>query len=47
MYGKPRTAWTTLAYTINPEARVFMVNQNVDWKVGERIVVASTSFNHN
>jgi hypothetical protein len=25
----------------------FTVQQNVDWRVGEHIVVASTSFDHN
>lgn len=47
IYGKPRNTWTTLGSTINPGDTNFTLNTTVDWKVGELIVVASTSFNHN
>jgi hypothetical protein len=47
MYGIPRSpTWTTIAATINPGATTFTVSQDVDWKVGEQIVIASTSFFH-
>jgi hypothetical protein len=47
IYGKPRVAWTTLGLSINPGDINFTINSTVDWKVGESIAVASTSFNHN
>jgi hypothetical protein len=47
MYGKPRPkTWTTLNFTITPGTNSFMVNDAVDWKAGEQIVVASTGFDH-
>jgi hypothetical protein len=47
MYGTPRpVTWTNLSATISPGATSFTVNDNIDWKVGEQIVVASTSFFH-
>lgn len=47
MYGVPRpVTWTKLTATINPGATSFTVADNIDWKVGEEIVVASTSFVH-
>jgi hypothetical protein len=47
MYGKPRTpTWTTIASTIYPSNTTFTVSVDVDWQVGEEIVVASTSFYH-
>lgn len=48
MYGTPRTkTWTVIATTINPGDTTFTVQDAVDWQVGEEIVVASTSFDHN
>lgn len=48
IYGKPRNpTWTTLAVPLYPGESSFMVSVDVDWKVGESIVVASTSFDHN
>lgn len=47
IYGKPRITWTTIGQTINPGDTNFTVSTPVDWAVGEQIVVASTSFNHN
>jgi len=47
MYGRPRTpTWTTIASTINPGSSSFTTSEDVDWQVGESIVVASTSFYH-
>ena len=47
MYGTPRTkTWTTLGATINPTELTLTVNDDIDWAVGEKIVVASTSFLH-
>jgi len=47
MHGIPRTVtWTSLEYTINPYASSFTVQVATDWKVGESVVVASTSYDH-
>jgi hypothetical protein len=47
MYGQIRSkTWTMLASTINVNALTLTVVDTVDWKVGERIAVASTSFEH-
>jgi hypothetical protein len=47
MYGRPRTpTWTTIASTITPGDTSFITSVDVDWQVGETIVVASTSFFH-
>jgi hypothetical protein len=47
MYGKPKKTWTTLANTVLPDFNVIVLNEDVDWNVGDQIVVASTSFNPN
>jgi hypothetical protein len=48
MYGTPRIkTWTSLAATVNVGDTSFTVLDAIDWKVGEQIVVASTSFDHN
>ena len=47
MYGTPRTpTWTTLAATISPNTNTLTLAEDIDWQVGEEIVVASTSFYH-
>lgn len=47
LHGIVRTpTWTTLAATISPAATTLTVTQDIDWKAGEEIVVASTSFYH-
>jgi hypothetical protein len=47
MFGKPRLpTWTTIANTISPGDTSFTVSVDVDWKVGESIVIASSSFDH-
>ena len=48
MYGKERVkTWTMLSATINPGDNQFTVEDTIDWQVGEKIVVASTDFDHN
>jgi hypothetical protein len=48
MYGKPRNkTWTMIADTIYPGNTTFNVIDTVDWQIGERIVIASTDFDHN
>ena len=46
MHGQERKTWTELAATINPNDLTFTVTEVVDWKAGERIAVAASSFNH-
>jgi hypothetical protein len=47
MHGVERTpTWTQLASTIMPQATSLTVIEPVDWKVGEKIAVAASSFNH-
>ena len=47
MYGTPRiTTWTTISATILPGNTSFTVSDDIDWKAGEEIAVASTSFVH-
>ena len=51
MYGTERTpTWTLVANssTISPGDTSFTVVDDIsDWKAGDKIVVASTSFDHN
>jgi|LakMenEpi03Aug12_release.lakeMendotaPanAssembly.Ray.scaffolds.fasta_scaffold3638574_1 hypothetical protein len=47
MYGKPKKTWTTLATTVPAVYNVITVNEDVDWQIGDQIVVASTSFDSN
>lgn len=48
MIGKKRTpTWTMISTTINAGENQFTVIEDVDWQVGEHIVVASTSYDHN
>ena len=45
MYGIERTpTWTSLAATVNVGDTTLTVEDTIDWQVGEKIVVASTSF---
>lgn len=47
LHGELRTpTWTQLKSTIEPGATQFELIEAVDWRVGEKIVVASTSFDH-
>ena len=52
MYGQERVkTWTMLSTTIDPsdpdKNDEFTVEDTIDWQVGEKIVVASTDFDHN
>lgn len=43
MHGVARDpVWTELAVTANPAAKQITLMRAVDWKVGERIVIAPT-----
>lgn len=47
MYGTPRIkTWTLLSGTVAAGTDTLTVTDNVDWQVGEEIVVASTGFDH-
>jgi len=47
MHGVPRSVtWTSLVQTIVPGATTLKVQVATDWKVGESIVIAATSFEH-
>jgi hypothetical protein len=48
MHGEKRIpTWTTISATIEKGVNTFTTSEDVDWKVGETIVVASTSYDHN
>lgn len=48
MIGQTRNkTWTTIAQTIAAGTNTLTLSEAVDWKVGEQIVVAATSFDHN
>ena len=40
------TTWTVLDSTADIGATQIKLINSVDWKVGDRIVIAATSFNH-
>jgi len=44
MFGKARTSWTQLGASAPAGARALHLASDVDWKVGERIAVASTDY---
>ena len=47
MHGEVRTTtWTQLETTASAGSSTLTVQDSVDWRVGEEIVVASSSFNH-
>jgi G8 domain len=45
IHGEPRVSWTQLAATANAGASVITTAAVPDWRVGERIAIASTAFN--
>lgn len=48
MHGQKRSrTWTMIKNTINPGENQFETIDDIDWKVGESVVVASTSYDHN
>ena len=47
MYGKPRIpTWTTISATISPGESSVTLSEDVDWQIGDTILVAATSFYH-
>ena len=40
----PMRTWTYLDSTVNPQDRSLTVSDSVDWKVGDKIVITSTSY---
>jgi hypothetical protein len=45
MHGAPRDpVWTDLDSTALPGAKTITIIRSVDWKIGEKIVIASTSY---
>ena len=47
LYGEQRTSWTTLGATAAAGATQISLKEPAAWRVGERIVIASTSFEPN
>ena len=48
LYGQPRAfTWTSLSSTAAINSKSITVQDAVDWKAGDEIVIASTSFDHN
>jgi cell migration-inducing and hyaluronan-binding protein len=47
MHGAVRQyTWTRIASTVKAGDSQLTVLDSVDWKVGEKIAIASTSYNH-
>jgi hypothetical protein len=44
MHGIPRKSWTKLSKTVNAGDNILEFSQDVDWVVGDRLVVAPTDF---
>lgn len=44
--GQPRKSWTQLSATAAAGATQITVEHEVDWQVGDRIVIASTGKRH-
>ena len=47
LHGESRTAWTRLAATANAGSTQLLLDGPTDWRSGDRVVVASTSFEPN
>ncbi len=47
LHGEPRVSWTHLAATANAGATTLQLADDVAWRAGERLVVASTDFDAN
>lgn len=45
LHGEPRTSWTTLDANAAVGNTQITLARNVDWRVGDRIAIASTDFN--
>jgi len=47
MHGTPKTpTWTELETSVDGEATSITVIESTNWKVGDEIVIASTSYDH-
>ena len=46
LHGKPRLSWTQLGATAVKGATQIQLKENVNWQVGDRIVIASTDFRY-
>ena len=44
LHGQTRTAWTRLAGTVAPGTTTITLSQDVDWRVGDRVVIAPSGF---
>jgi cell migration-inducing and hyaluronan-binding protein len=44
LHGEPRLAWTRLAATANAGATQLTLERDVDWRAGDRVVVAASDF---
>jgi cell migration-inducing and hyaluronan-binding protein len=44
LHGAPRASWTRLAATAHAGATQLLLDTPTDWRAGERVVIASTSF---
>ena len=47
LHGETRTAWTRLAMTANAGSTQLLLDAQTDWRPGDRVVIASTSFEPN
>jgi cell surface hyaluronidase len=47
MFGEPRVNWTKLAATANAGNSVITLERTVDWRVGEKIVIAPSGYDGN
>ena len=47
LIGQQKLAWTQLGATANQGANQITLKENVDWQVGDKIVIASTDFDMN
>lgn len=46
LHGKPRVSWTQLGATASKGATKLQLKENVNWQVGDRIMIASTDYNY-
>ena len=47
MHGNSGKAWTLLSATVNHGENTIEVEDEVQWSIGDEIVIASTSFENN
>jgi hypothetical protein len=44
LHGEPKKSWTQLGETADIDTRAIVLKQNVDWEIGDEIVIASTDY---